>query len=165
MKQVKFKDAMAQIPTNVSIIGSLEADNTRACTISSLVSVDIVDPTVMFVLKNDSATLTNIKSTLNFSINVLSSNQSSLSEMYSKPRDKDAVLNYSAFWSMHAKGVPIIIGAHLYFLCEYLSSVQSNNATIVLARVNDVSEGNAQNPLLYFDRNYYGLTKSNSDAH
>jgi len=66
MKEANFKDAMARVPTNVSIVGSFEADGIRACTISSLVSVDIVDPTIMFVLKNNSATLTSIKSTLNF---------------------------------------------------------------------------------------------------
>jgi len=156
---------MAQIPTNVSIIGTLEAEKIRACTISSLVSVDIVDPTVMFVLKNDSATLTSIKNTLTFSINVLRSNQSSLSEIYSKPRDKAEVLNNSSFWSVHAKGVPIIIDAHLNLLCKFLSSVESNNTTIVFAKVSDVSEGNLHNPLIYFERNYYGLTKSNLDAH
>jgi len=157
MKEANFKDAMAQIPTNVSIVGSFEADGIRACTISSLVSVDIVDPTIMFVLRNNSATLANIKSTQNFSINVLNSNQSGLSEKYSNKRVEVEELSNSISWSKHVNGVPVIKDAHLIFFCELVSALESVNATVVIAKVMDVSTVNSKNPLIYFQRKYFGL--------
>jgi flavin reductase (DIM6/NTAB) family NADH-FMN oxidoreductase RutF len=157
MKEANFKDAMAQIPTNVSIVGSFEAEGIRACTISSLVSVDIVDPTIMFVLRNNSATLANIKSTQNFSINVLNSNQSGLSEKYSNKRVEIEDLSNSTSWSKHVNGVPVIKDAHLIFFCELVSALESVNATVVIAKVMDVSTVNSKNPLIYFERKYFGL--------
>jgi len=157
MKEANFKDAMARIPTNVSIVGSFEADRIRACTISSLVSVDIVDPTIMFVLRNNSATLANIKSTQNFSINVLNSNQSGLSEKYSNKRVEVEDLSNSISWSKHINGVPVIKDAHLIFFCELVSALESVNATVVIAKVMDVSTVNSKNPLIYFERKYFGL--------
>jgi flavin reductase (DIM6/NTAB) family NADH-FMN oxidoreductase RutF len=157
MREANFKDAMAQIPTNVSIVGSFEADGIRACTISSLVSVDIVDPTIMFVLRNNSATLANIKSTQNFSINVLNSNQSGLSEKYSNKRVEVEDLSNSFSWSKHVNGVPVIKDAHLIFFCELVSALESVNATVVIAKVMDVSTVNSKNPLIYFERKYFGL--------
>jgi flavin reductase (DIM6/NTAB) family NADH-FMN oxidoreductase RutF len=157
MKEANFKDAMARIPTNVSIVGSFEADGIRACTISSLVSVDIIDPTIMFVLKNNSATLANIKSTLNFSINVLNSSQSSLSEMYSNTRVDVEALKNSNSWTKHVNGVPVMTNAHLIFFCELVSALELVNATVVIAKVIEVSTGNSKNPLIYFERKYFGL--------
>jgi flavin reductase (DIM6/NTAB) family NADH-FMN oxidoreductase RutF len=157
MTEAKFKDAMARIPTNVSILGSFEADRIRACTISSLVSVDIVDPTVMFVLKKSSATLANIESTKNFSVNVLNSNQSSLSEKYSNKREEIEDLNDSISWSNHVNSVPVIKDAHLIFFCKMVSALEIENSTIVFARVMEIWTGDSKNPLVYFDRKYFGL--------
>jgi flavin reductase (DIM6/NTAB) family NADH-FMN oxidoreductase RutF len=157
MKEANFKDAMARIPTNVSIVGSFEADRIRACTISSLVSLDIVDPTIMFVLRNNSATLANIKSTQNFSISVLNSSQSGLSEKYSNKRVEVEDLSNSIYWSKHVNGVPVIKDALLIFFCELVSALESVNATVVIAKVMDVSTGNSKNPLIYYERKYFGL--------
>jgi flavin reductase (DIM6/NTAB) family NADH-FMN oxidoreductase RutF len=165
MEEVTFKDTMAQIPTNVSIVGSIEAGGIRACTISSLVSLEIDEPTIMFVLKKNSATLANLRRALSFSINVLNSSQSNLSIQYSNSRVEVETLNCTDSWSKHLSGVPILIDAHLIFLCEYVSTLESVNASIVFAKVIEVSKGKSNKPLIYFDRKYTELiaTKSNLD--
>ena len=157
MKEANFKDAMARIPTNVSIVGSFEAGRIRACTISSLVSVDIVDPTIMFVLKHNSATVSNIKRTQNFSINDLSSSQSGLSEKYSNKRVEVEDLSDSISWFKHENNVPVINDAHLVFFCKLFSALETINTTLVIAKVMEVSTGNSKSPLVYFERKYFGL--------
>jgi flavin reductase len=157
MKETFFKDAMSQVPTNVAVVGSWEAEGIRACTISSLVSVDIIDPTIIFVLKSDSATLANIKSTKDFSVNVLSAQQAHLSQMYSNLRTNEEITNLTQYWEAHKTGVPIIRDSHLNFFCVLISSQELKNATIVFAKVTEIINGNSENPLVYFERKYFGL--------
>ena len=165
MKETSFKDAMSQVPTNVAVVGSWEAEGIRACTISSLVSVDIIDPTIIFVLKSDSATLANIKSTKDFSINVLSAQQAHLSQIYSNSRADEETTDYIQYWQTHKSGIPIIKDSHLNFFCELTSSQELKNATIVFARVTEIIQSDSENPLVYFKRKYFGLKGISLEAH
>lgn len=159
--EANFKDAMSKIPTNVSVLGSWEVANIKACTISSLVSVDIIDPTIMFVLKNGSANLINLKRTIDFSINVLTAKQSVFSEIYSNSPVKFEDLSINNFWCTHASGVPIIPNAHLTFICKFNSCLALENATLVFAKVVEVIAGENSNPLVYFQRMYYQVKDIN----
>ena len=157
MNETSFKDAMSLVPTNVAVVGSWEAERIRACTVSSLVSIDIVDPTIIFVLKSDSATLANIKSAKDFSINVLSAQQAHLSQIYSNLRTDEETSNHSQYWEAHENGLPIIVDSHLNFFCVLISSKELKNATIVFARVTEIIKNNSENPLVYFERKYFAL--------
>lgn len=165
MKERIFKEAMSQVPTNVAVVGSWEMKRIRACTISSLVSVDIIEPTIMFVLKSGSATLANIKNCLDFSVNVLSSQQTNLSQIYSNSRSEDETLENTHYWDINKTGVPIIKDAHLNFLCVFKSSQELKNSTIVFARVIETFNVSSGNPLLYFERKYFGVTEISSESH
>lgn len=156
---------MSQVPTNVSVVGSWEADGIRACTVSSLVSIDIIDPTIIFVLKSDSATLANIKSTKDFSVNVLSAQQAHLSQIYSKLRTYEEDSNLTQYWETHRTGAPIIIDSQLSFLCVFTASQELKSATIVFAKVKAIVESDSENPLVHFQRKYFGLKGVNSESH
>lgn len=165
MKEIYFKDAMSQVPTNVAVVGSWEAEGLRACTISSLVSVDIIDPTIIFVLKSDSATLANIKSAKDFSVNVLSVQQAHLSQIYSNLRTEEETSNLTQYWEAHKTGVPIIIDSHLSFFCVFTTSQELKNATIVFAKVTAIITNESDNPLVYFERKYFELKGIKLESH
>ena len=156
---------MSQVPTNVAVVGSWEGERIRACTVSSLVSIDIVNPTIMFVLKSESATLVNIKSTKVFSINILSAQQANLSQIYSNSATNDEPLNHTQYWKTHKTGVPIIKDSHLNFFCELISSQELKNATIVFAKITGIIHSDSENPLVYFDRKYFGLKEISLESH
>ena len=165
MKETSFKDAMSQVPTNVAVVGSWGAEGIRACTISSLVSIDIIDPTIIFVLKSESATLANIKSAKDFSVNVLSAQQAHLSQIYSNLRTDEETSNLTQYWEAHKTGVPIIKDSHINFFCVLASSQELKNATIVFAKVKEMIMSDSENPLVYFERKYFGLKRINLDSH
>ena len=148
---------MSQVPTNVGVVGSCEAESIRACTISSLVSIDVIDPTIMFVLKSDSATLANIKTTKDFSINILSRKQAHLSQIYSNLRTENENSDHTQYWEVYKKGVPIITNSHLSFVCVFTANQELKNSTIVFAKVTEIINSNSENPLVYFERKYFGL--------
>jgi flavin reductase (DIM6/NTAB) family NADH-FMN oxidoreductase RutF len=119
----------------------------------------------MFVLKSESATLANIKSTKVFSINVLSAQQANLSQIYSNSTTNDEPLNHTQYWLSHKTGVPMIMNSHLNFFCVLTSSQELKNATIVFAKVEEVIKSDSGDPLLYFERKYFGLKGINLESH
>jgi flavin reductase (DIM6/NTAB) family NADH-FMN oxidoreductase RutF len=148
---------MSEVATNVSIVSSWEGDSIRACTISSLISVDISDPTVAFVLKKDSSTLKNIKYVSDFSISILSSNQKNFSEFYSKFRDENLRLNEAKHWETHKNGLPFLIGSQVNFFCKVSEIKVLQRAEVVFAQVLDSDESGSLNPLIYFRRRYFTI--------
>ena len=165
MKIGDFKDAMSQIPTSVAVISLSVAGNIKACTISSLVSVDVVNPTVMFVLKNDSSTLNAIKSCLRFSISILTRNQALISQRYSNVgREKLESTNID-FCNHEDSGLPMLIGAYSTFLCNFESTLELSSASIVFASVENVIKSDTRDPLVYFARKYFTLEEIYLEPH
>jgi flavin reductase (DIM6/NTAB) family NADH-FMN oxidoreductase RutF len=160
-----FKDAMAQIPTSVALISLWDAKDIKACTISSLVSVDVVSPTLMFVLKNTSSTLNRIKSDLRFSVSILTTNQILISQTYSNSNSKSNSPPDTNFGLNENDCLPVLIDAHSTFFCKLESCLELKNATIVFASVNDVIKGNTHDPLVYFARKYFALNEINLESH
>ncbi len=160
-----FKDAMAQIPTSVALISLWDAKDIKACTISSLVSVDVVNPTVMFVLKNTSSTLNRIRSDLRFSVSILTTKQVLISQTYSNSNSKSKASPDANFGRNENDSLPVLVDAHSTFFCNFESCLELNNTTIVFASVKDVIRGNAHDPLVYFERKYFTLEQINLESH
>lgn len=165
MKIGDFKDAMSQIPTSVAVINLFVEESIKACTISSLVSVDIVNPKVMFVLKNDSSTLNTIKSSLRFSISILTSDQALISQRYSKIEAKSLESMNIDFCNYEDSDLPVLIGAYLTLFCNFDSILELSGATIVFASVENVIKGDTTDPLIYFARKYFRLEEINLEPH
>ena len=83
MEKSSFKDAMARIPTSVFIVGVKVEELVTACTISSVVSVDIERQIISFVLQKSSSTLKAIRSKKTFGISLLNDQQSAVSKHFS----------------------------------------------------------------------------------
>lgn len=165
MKIGDFKDAMSQIPTSVAVISLFVEESIKACTISSLVSVDIVNPKVMFVLKNDSSTLNAIKRSLRFSISILTSNQALISQRYSNTKAKSLEPRDIDFCIYEGSDLPILIGAYSTFFCNFESILELSGATIVFASVENVIKGDTSDPLVYFARKYFTLEEIYLEPH
>ena len=160
-----FKDAMSQIPTSVALISLGDLEDIKACTISSLVSVDVVSPTVMFVLKNASSTLNKIRSDLRFSISILTSNQVLTSQTYSNSKEISSGSPNIDFWMSEDDALPVLFGAHSTFFCNFESSLELKNATIVFASVKNVIKCDSHNPLVYFARRYFTIEEIKLEPH
>jgi flavin reductase (DIM6/NTAB) family NADH-FMN oxidoreductase RutF len=165
MKIGDFKDGMSQIPTSVAVISLFVEESIKACTISSLVSVDIVNPKVMFVLKNDSSTLNAIKSSLRFSISILSSNQALISQRYSNAEAKGLKSINIDFCNHENNDLPILVGAYSTLFCNFESILELSSATIVFASVENVIKCDRPDPLVYFARKYFSLEEINLEPH
>ena len=154
--QTQFKDLMSQVPTSVAVISLLKENDLKACTISSFISVDIANPTILFVLKNDSTTLAAIESESKFAVNLLAANQSKISDLYAS-REKQSRIEESTDWTINEIGIPTLASSKSVLICELISSTKLDSATVVLAKVCEFDLKSTELPLVYYSRSYLGV--------
>jgi flavin reductase (DIM6/NTAB) family NADH-FMN oxidoreductase RutF len=155
MEESSFKDAMARIPTSVFVIGVRVEALVTACTISSVVSVDIERQTISFVLQKNSSTLKAIRSKKKFGISLLSDQQTEVSHHFSS-LEKD--FNEGKFvWDMQNEDFPTITNSAGNFNCSLLQTYELENTFIVLAKVEKFHAVTDRNPLVYWNRKYFSL--------
>jgi flavin reductase (DIM6/NTAB) family NADH-FMN oxidoreductase RutF len=153
----EFKELMSQIPSSVAIVAVSTSDGFQACTISSFISVDVLDPTVMFVLKNESGTLKRIQENNKFSINLLLAGQHELSKIYSS-LEKKSEIAFKANWKTTKLGVPILIDCKSFLVCQTFSVKELPSATVVFAQVIEFELRSQNLPLIYYSRSYPRIT-------
>lgn len=149
----QFKELMAQVPTSVAVVAVSKANEVRACTISSFMSVDVSDPTIMFVLKNDSRTLEGILTEKVFSVNLLLSDQENLSRIYASI-EKNSQIQNQIDWNTKEGEVPLLARSKSYMVCQEFSAIELHSATVVMARVIELEFHSQDNPLIYYARSY-----------
>ena len=152
---LSFKNNMSQVPTSVSVVACGNRDSIKTCTISSLISIDVIEPTILFVLKQNSVTLEALQEVGSFSISLLNIAQKQVSIRHSvgeiSDRLNDPELRISEI------GIPYIVEARVTFFCNLLNVIQSSKSALVLGKVIDTLENSSQPPLVYFDRHYYSI--------
>lgn len=151
-----FKDAMSCVPNSVSIVAAFVQGQVVGCTISSLVSVDVVTPKVLFVLKNDSSTLKALSGTSIFSISVLAENQGDIALMFSSA-SKEHPLDT---WSFKEDGSLGLNGSLVHFSCSVEDLYTQGSASIVIARVIYQGISHGLKPLVYRLRSFGSYIES-----
>jgi flavin reductase (DIM6/NTAB) family NADH-FMN oxidoreductase RutF len=98
VETTNFKDFMSVIPASVSVIGLVKESQILGCTNSSLDSLNVINPELLFVLRNGSTLLNAIVHDELFSINVLSDRQKELADYYSSPREIESLSGTKNPW-------------------------------------------------------------------
>lgn len=150
-----FRDVMSSIPTSVSILATYDEISFSACTISSIVSVNISEenPEILFVLKKESHTGAEIKKNLLFSISVLSNSQTDLANAFSKPREIDRNFN-STLWSTRSSKILQLVGSKAFMECQLSSIYTGHLADIYIAKVLNYEFIENCSALIYNERKY-----------
>ena len=150
-----FKDAMAQVPTSVFVVGVHIEGLVVACTISSVVSVDIERQVISFVLQKNSSTLIAIKTKQEFGISLLSNQQSEVSRYFSIQEKNLEQGNF--VWDLETQSVPMIPNNAGSFHCSLVEIYELDNTTMVLAKVEKFNVTDEGSPLVYWNRAYFSL--------
>ena len=158
----EFRNAMSLIPTSVSIVALIKNSKITACTISSLVSVSInpLNPEVLFVLKKKSHTGSLIAKNRFFTLNVLASNQLNFASEFSKQRDSDQDLD-SNVWKLSSENFVELNGSRVVMDCEINQVYEDHLADIYVAKVLNY-KFDSTIPALIYDERKYGSFLPNS---
>ena len=155
VEESSFKDAMARIPTSVFVVGVRVEVLVTACTISSVVSVDIERQTISFVLQKNSSTLKAIRLKKKFGITLLSDQQTEASHHFSSLEKNLEEGKFS--WDMQNKDFPTIPNSAGNFNCNLLETYELENTFIVLAKVEKFCVVTERSPLIYWNRKHFSL--------
>jgi flavin reductase (DIM6/NTAB) family NADH-FMN oxidoreductase RutF len=159
---MSFRDAMSLIPTSVSVVSLINKSKITACTISSLVSVSIdpVNPEVLFVLKKESYTGSLIAKNRLFTLNVLANDQQNYAVEFSKLRDLDQELD-SNRWKLSSENFVELNGSRVVMDCEINQVYEDYLADIYVAKVLDY-KFDITKPALIYDERKFGSFHPNS---
>jgi flavin reductase (DIM6/NTAB) family NADH-FMN oxidoreductase RutF len=152
---MNFRDAMSLVPSSVSLLATLVDSRIYACTISSLVSVNISsnDPEILFVLKKDSSTGDLIKTYKFFTVNLLSNKQRDSADEFSNPRTISVGID-STKWRLESGNQLELIGSRVFMSCELIQVYEDHLADVYIAKVFKFKFDNAKPALIYDERKF-----------
>jgi flavin reductase (DIM6/NTAB) family NADH-FMN oxidoreductase RutF len=152
---MNFRDAMSLVPSSVSVLATWVDSRIYACTISSLVSVNISsdDPEILFVLKKDSSTGDLIKTNKFFTVNLLSNKQRDSAEEFSNSRSISVGID-STKWHLKSGNQLELIGSRVFMACELIQVYKDHLADIYISKVLNYRFDNSKPALIYDERKY-----------
>ncbi len=159
MDPLKFRQALGRFTTGICI-----ATTTRPCgapvglTINSFNSVSLDPPLVLWSIGKNTASRPDFDLTDRFAINVLARDQKQVSDIFARPGDKFASVN----WQPGKTGVPVIGGSIATFECRMSSRHEGGDHIIMIGEVEHFDQADGH-PLLYVDGSY-GVAHPYSEA-
>ena len=146
-----FKAALSRFASGITVV-TVEAEGTKhGMTASSFASVSLDPPRVLVCLDKSSRTRALLSD--RFAINILSSEQESVSRAFAGTGDKPFD---SLEHEVGASGAPLIVGALAWIECSTSSIVDGGDHDIIVGDVLACTSAEGQ-PLIYFSRTYRGL--------
>jgi len=151
-----LRDALGRYASGITVIASHDEIEPFGFTCQSFHSVSLEPPLVSFSVMVSSSTYPRIRRSGNFSVNILSNRQKSVSSQFSrKGVDKWAGIS----WSKSENGNPIIDGSITWLDCSIVNEIRAGDHYIVVGIVRDIgiTKNTDEDPLLYFRGNYHSI--------
>lgn len=147
-----FRTALSRFASGVTVV-TVRADGTlHGMTASSFASVSLEPPRILVCLDKSSRTRSLLSDS--FAVNVLSAEQEDISRSFAHAGDKPFG---SLSHELGGRGAPLIHGALAWIECTTSSIVDGGDHDIVIGDVVGCSSVDGA-PLVYFEREYRGLT-------
>jgi flavin reductase (DIM6/NTAB) family NADH-FMN oxidoreductase RutF len=162
----RFRDALGQFPTGVTIITTMTAAGDRlGMTISSSNSLSLDPPLVLFSIWCSASSFAAWQQAERYAINVLNENQEELSNKFARARGEkwigQTVLTGKT-------GAPLLLNAVIAFECEAHDRYDGGDHEIFVGRVVELHENQVKrgHPLVFFGGQYrcHGPVEANAPA-
>lgn len=151
----ELRNALGRFATGVCVISTLNKQGEAVgMTANSFSSVSLDPPLVLWSLQNGSDVYDSFASPRSFAINVLSSEQLELSNLYAKKGDH---LMAPEHYSMGANGAPVLRGALVTFECDLDATHEGGDHLIIVGRVRNLVSRPTGEPLLFYCGGYREL--------
>jgi flavin reductase (DIM6/NTAB) family NADH-FMN oxidoreductase RutF len=158
----KFRAALSQYPTGVSVVAVPVAGGFHGMTAGSFTSVSLDPPLVLFCVGKRARLAALIRLDSPFSVNVLRVESQALSTYFAGSW-KERVPPPHRFvpWA----GVPRLEDAALALACRTTALIEAGDHWVVIGEVVDLHLGLApRDPLVFFDRRYHRVAAGGGDA-
>ena len=152
-----LRKAFSKFATGVSIVTSKDEEGGLiGLTMSSFNTVSLDPPLVLFSVKNSAYSLPKMEAAKAFAINVLSDEQSHLSDQFARQGvDKWSAIKYED----GVTACPLLPGAIARFECQPYARHVAGDHTIFIGEVVDYAFCDDANPLVFFQGGYRRLVE------
>ena len=160
----RFRDALGQFPTGVTIITTVTAGGDRlGMTISSFNSLSLDPPLVLFSIWRKANSFAAWQQAKRYAINVLSENQEELSNKFAYPKGEKWI---GQTVLAGKTGLPLLPNAVIAFECEAHDRHDGGDHEIFVGRVVELHENRAKSghPLVFFGGQYRRLGPVEANA-
>jgi flavin reductase len=164
-----FRDAMSRLASAVNIITSNGPGGLCGCTASAVCSVSDDPPIVLVCINRTSRNNAILKNNLTLCVNVLRKDQQSLAYEFSRSGGEMADRFMNGRWSDKMAptetttigeiySLPVLDEALVSLQCRITESSEVGSHTVFYCTVDDISMGEPGDPLMYYGREFHGLT-------
>ncbi|MGI9350961.1 MAG: flavin reductase family protein [Rhizobiaceae bacterium] len=154
VSSANFINAMASAVTAVSIVTTDGPGGRFGITVSAISSVSAEPPMLLACIKEDSPAIAAIEANKNFCVNVLSSEQSDLSNRFAGRPHNGLPYDFDeANWRTEATSAPVLEGAAANFDCVLMDCHSVGTHRIIFGLV-QIADHTSKLPLAYAQREY-----------
>jgi 3-hydroxy-9,10-secoandrosta-1,3,5(10)-triene-9,17-dione monooxygenase reductase component len=148
----RFRDVLGRFASGVTVVTSMSNGDPVGMTCQSFSSVSLDPPLVMFIPAKTSRAWPLIQRSGRFCVNFLAADQAELSNtMASRGTHKFADVSWSP---SEVSGSPVLDGTLAHLDCTIHSAHEAGDHYVVIGRVLDLANGEAGDPLLFFEGKY-----------
>ncbi|TVR99025.1 MAG: flavin reductase [Rhodospirillales bacterium] len=155
-----FRDALSRFASGVTVVTGIDSEGKPVgVTVSSLSSLSLDPPLVLFCLGLRTAKLDAYASHGAVAVNILAENQYPVSELFaSQEPDKFATISFR----LGDNGCALLDDCLASLECAVVNSHVGGDHLIIIGRVNRIIRGTAMAPLLRFRGRYAALASENA---
>jgi len=156
ISQEDFRAALSRFASGITVVTSVDSEGRlHGMTVSAFCSVSLEPPLILVCISTGTGSRQAIAASKRFAVNVLSENQTELSERFSAPiEDRFSSTEYRS----GASGLPLLNGALANLECRLRQSYEGGDHTIYVGEIESVSLNEGQ-PLLHFRGDYKRMEK------
>lgn len=152
----KYRETLGNFATGVTVVTMNNGDQDHGMTVNSFASVSLDPPLVLYNADKDTDSHDFTQEAGNFAVNVLTSEQESLSNRFAGEHKEMDDPFYDIEARREATGAPIFENALAYMDCTLHESHDAGDHTIYVGRVEDLDVQHPDADPLTFFRGKYG---------
>ncbi len=152
----EFKQSLQRWASGVTVVTTkAEGKEEQGMTVTSFASVSLDPPQILVCLNDAAETGEGIQESGYFAVNILSSEQESVSNNFSGGNSMQERFN-ATLWSSGITGAPVLDETLASLECKMINQMRAGTHWIVVGEVQNVI-CRSGNPLLYFRAGYQKL--------
>lgn len=154
----EFKQALQLWASGVTVVTTCSESHGRlGMTATSFSSVSLQPPQVLVCINNSALTAASIAESKYFAVNILSSDQKSVSNIFAGIGAGEQDRFASVAWREGANGLPLLDESIASLQCKVINQVRAGTHWVMIGEVYDVICRSGE-PLLYYKTQYRELS-------
>jgi flavin reductase (DIM6/NTAB) family NADH-FMN oxidoreductase RutF len=152
-----FRDVLARFASGVTVVTAKRLQGYHGVTVTAFCSLSLNPPLVLICLDKEIQSHDIVATSPGFVINILAREQEFLAEQFSG-RAPLADPQFSRVpHRLGVLGIPLIDGCLAWIECRHWAQYEGGDHTIFVGEVVALERGRADDPLVYFDRQFHDL--------